>query len=168
MKGQGLSRFDKSTADDINEQMNARRSLAMLEIISEIKAIDTSPKKIRDTGITFFLVFVLIGGILLYKGRHSGYAFFAAGILFIALGGWVPGWLKPFHKAWMTLSLVLGYFTSRLILCILYYCVLTPIGLIIRLSGKDLLDRQWDREASSYWIKKERQSLDKEQYKKLY
>ena len=68
----------------------------------------------------------------------------------------------------MTLALVLGYFTSSLILCILYYCVLTPIGLIMRLFGKDLLDRRWDKEASSYWIKKQPRSLDKEQYKKLY
>ena len=140
----------------------------MSEIISEIKAIDATPKKIRDFGITFFVVFIVIGGALLYKGRTAGYAFFAAAILFIALGRWAPGWLKPFHKAWMTLALVLGFVTSRLILCILYYCVLTPIGLIIRLTGKDLLDRGWNKKASSYWIRKQQKSVDKKQYEKLY
>jgi hypothetical protein len=140
----------------------------MSEIISEIKAIDASPKKIRDFGITFFAVFALIGGILLYKGRGSGYAFLAASILFVVLGKWAPETLRPFHKAWMTLALVLGFFTSRLILCILYYCVLTPIGVIMRLFGKDLLDQRWDKEAPSYWIKKEQETFDKEQYKKLY
>jgi hypothetical protein len=140
----------------------------MSEIISEIKAIDASPKKIRDFGITFFVVFALIGGLFLYKGRSLGYICFAVGILFVVLGRWAPGCLKPVHKAWMTLALVLGFFTSRLILCILYYCVVTPIGVIMRLFGKDLLDQRWDKEASSYWIKKERKSFDKEQYKKLY
>ena len=168
IKDQDPTRFDKSTADGINEQVNTRWFPAMSEIISEIKAIDSTPKKIRDFGITFFVVFTVIGGVLLYKGRSSGYAFFVAGILFIALGRWVPGWLKPFHKVWMTLALVLGVVTSRLILGILYYCVLTPIGLIIRLFGKDLLDREWDKEASSYWIKKQRTGLDKKQYEKLY
>jgi hypothetical protein len=140
----------------------------MSEIISEIKAIDQSPKQIRDFGITFFVVFALVGGVLLYKGRSYGYACFAVSILFVVLGGWAPGSLKPFHKAWMTLALVLGFFTSRLILCILYYCVLTPIGVIMRLFGKDILDQRWDKEAPSYWIKKERKAFDKEQYKKLF
>ncbi len=140
----------------------------MSEIISEIKAIDTSPKKIRDFGITFFVVFALIGGVLLYKGRSLGYACFGAGVLFVVLGKWAPRLLRPLCKAWMTLALVLGFFTSRIILCILYYCVLTPIGVIMRLLGKDPLDRRWDEEARSYWIKKERKAFDKEQYKKLY
>jgi hypothetical protein len=140
----------------------------MSEIITEIKAIDTSPKKIRDFGVTFFVVFAIIGGILLYKGRSFGYACFGLSVIFLVLGRWAPRWLKPLHKAWMTLALVLGFFTSRFILCILYYCVLTPIGVIMRLFGKDILDQRWDEEAPSYWIKKERNAFDKEQYKKLY
>jgi hypothetical protein len=140
----------------------------MSEIISEIRAIDTSPKKIRDFGIVFFVVFALLGGVLLYKGRSSGYACLALSVVFIVLGRWAPGLLRPVQKAWMALALLLGFFTSRLILCILYYCVVTPIGVIMRLLGKDLLDQRWEKEASSYWIKKDRKDFDKEQYKKLY
>ncbi|MBW2259606.1 MAG: hypothetical protein JRF18_04040 [Deltaproteobacteria bacterium] len=117
-----ITRFDKTKADGINEQVNSQRFSVMSEIISEIKAIDTSPRKIRDFGITFLVVFALIGGVLLYKGRSLGYACFGAG----------------------------------------------AIGVIMRLLGKDPLDRRWDEEARSYWIKKERKTFDKEQYKKLY
>jgi len=163
-----ITRFDKTKADGINEQVNSQRFSVMSEIISEIKAIDTSPRKIRDFGITFLVVFALIGGVLLYKGRSLGYACFGAGVLFVVLGKWAPRLLRPLHKAWMALAIVLGFFTSRIILCILYYCVLTPIGVIMRLLGKDPLDRRWDEEARSYWIKKERKTFDKEQYKKLY
>jgi len=138
------------------------------EIISEIKGIDASPKRIREFGITFFVVLSLIGWVLLYKGRSLGYTFLGVGVLFVVFGTWAPGPLKPFYRAWMALALVLGFFTSRLILCILYYCVLTPIGVIMRLLGKDLLGRRWDKEARSYWIKKERKTFDKEQYRKLY
>jgi len=140
----------------------------MSEIISEIKAIDTSPRKIRDFGITFFVVFAIIGGVFLYQGQSFGYACFVAGVVFVVLGRGAPRSLKPLYKAWMTLALVLGFFTSRVILCILYYFVLTPIGVIMRLFGRDLLDRRWDKEARSYWIKKERKAYDREQYKKLY
>jgi hypothetical protein len=142
--------------------------MIMSEIIDEIKRIDASPKKIRDFGITFLVVFALIGGLLLYKGRSVGYAGFGLGVLFAVLGSWAPGALKAFYRAWMALALVIGFFMSRLILCMLYYCVLTPIGVIMRLLGKDLLDEQWDKEAPSYWIKKGKKPFDKEQYKKLY
>jgi hypothetical protein len=140
----------------------------MSEIINEIRAIDTSPRKIRDFGMVFFVVFALLGGVLLYKGRSSGYACLALSVVFVVLGTRAPGLLKPIHKVWMTLALLLGFFTSRLILCILYYCVVTPIGVMMRLLGKDLLDQRWNTEASSYWIKKDQKGFDKEQYKKLY
>ena len=142
--------------------------MIVADIINEIKGIDTTPKKIRDFGITFFLVFALIGGVLLYKGRSLGYAGFGLGAVFLALGIWAPSSLRAFYKAWMALALVLGFFISRFILCLLFYCVLTPIGLIMKVFGKDLLDQRWDKEARSYWIKKERKSPDKEQYRKLY
>ncbi len=140
----------------------------MSDIIDQIKEIDTAPKKIRDFGITFFVVFVLIGGILLYKGRTFGYVGFGLGLLFLASGIWAPGTLRPFYRTWMGLSVVLGFFASRFILCVLFYLVLTPIGMIMRLFGKDFLNQRWDKEAQSYWIKKKKRPFDKEQYKKLY
>jgi len=137
-------------------------------IINEIREIDTAPKKIRNFGITFFVVFFLIGGLLVYKGHILGYVGFGLGLLFLAFGIWSPGKLKDFYKIWMGLALVLGFFMSRFILCILYYFVLTPIGVIMRLFGKDLLDQRWDKEAQSYWIKRERKPFEKRQYEKLY
>jgi len=140
----------------------------MSDIIDQIKEIDTAPKKIRDFGITFFAVFVLIGGILLYKGRTLGYIGFGLGLLFLASGIWAPGTLRPLYRIWMGLAVVLGFFVSRFILCVLFYLVLTPIGIIMRLFGKDFLNQRWDKEVESYWIKKKKRLFDKEQYKKLY
>jgi hypothetical protein len=166
--GKDRTKIDKSKEVGINEQGNLLCLMIMSEIIGAIKRLDTSPEKIRDFGITFLVVFAIIGGILLYKGRSVGYAGFGVGVLFAVLGKWAPGSLKAFYRAWMALSLVIGFFMSRLILCMLYYCVLTPIGIIMRLLGKDLLDQRWDKETQSYWIEKEKKAFDKEQYRKLY
>ena len=138
------------------------------EIINDIKAIDTTPKKVRDFGIVFFVVFAAIGGGLVYKGRMLGYGGFVLGLLFLFFGIWAPGTLKAPYKLWMGLAVVLGAFVSRFILCIIFYFVITPIGIIMRLIGKDLLNQNWDKRTPSYWIKKDSTPFDKERYKKLY
>jgi hypothetical protein len=48
------------------------------------------------------------------------------------------------------------------------YLVLSPIGVLMRVFGKDFLDQRWDKGAASYWIKKEKKPFDKKQYEKLY
>jgi len=143
-------------------------AMILREIIEEIKAIETAPKKIRQFGLTFLVVFACFGGLLLYKGNSLAYVSFGLGLLFFLLGTWGPGTLKWLFVVWMSLALVLGYFMSRLILSILFYLVLTPIGVVTRLLGKDFLNQRLDKEAGSYWIKKEKRPLDKERYKKLY
>jgi hypothetical protein len=138
------------------------------ELIQDIKGIDTSPKKIRDFGITFFVIFSVIGGVLIYKGRPFGYGAIGLGLLFLFAGLWVKSSLKGLFKVWMGFAAVLGFFMSRIILCILFYLVVTPIGVITRLLGKDLLNQRWDQEAESYWIKKDKRPFDKKQYEKLF
>jgi hypothetical protein len=138
------------------------------QILDEIKAVDTGPKPIRNFGITFFFVLLFIGTILAYKGRSTGYAVIGVGVLFFVLGMWAPVWLKAFYRAWMGLAAVLGFFTSRLILSVLFYLVVTPIGLTMRLLGKDLLNQRWDRKTSTYWIKREKTPFDKERYEKQF
>ena len=138
------------------------------EIINDIKAIDTSPRKIRDFGITFFVILALIGGALLYKGHGHGYLLIGLGVLFLVAGLWVKSSLRALYKVWMGLAVVIGFFMSRIVLCVLFYVVLTPLGLVMRAFGKDLLNERWDHEAKSYWIRKESQPFDKKRYEKLF
>jgi hypothetical protein len=138
------------------------------DIISEIRAIDANKKVIRQFGILFLFVLATIGGILLYKGMAGGYAFLGSGVLFFALGMWAPGALRGFYRVWMGIAVVLGYFMSRIILCLLFYLVVTPIGLAMKLMGKDVLDKKWNKKADSYWIKRDKKPVDKKQYEKLY
>lgn len=142
--------------------------MILSDIVKDIRGIDTSSKKIRDFGITFFVVLVLVGGVFLYKGRDFGYLFMALGLFFLCAGLWAKKSLKGLYKVWMALAVVMGFFMSRIILCVLFYGVITPIGTILRVFGKDLLNQKWDRKATTYWIRKERGPFDKKRYEKLF
>jgi membrane-associated HD superfamily phosphohydrolase len=66
-----------------------------------------------------------------------------------------PVILYPLYRQWMRVSFVLGWIISRVLLISLYYLLLTPIALLMRLIGKDLLKKKFSDEKSSYWIAKE-------------
>lgn len=64
--------------------------------------------------------------------------------------------LKPLHKAWMTLSLMMSKITSALILSVIFYLIITPLKLAVKLSGKDPLNLKFNKNngANSYWLEK--------------
>ena len=140
----------------------------LADIISEIRRIDANTKAIRSFGITFLIVLGAIGGLLIFKGRDGGYIWMGIGGLFFLLGLLAPRALRGVYRIWMGLAVVLGYFMSRIILSVLFYLVVTPIGLFLRLLGKDILNEKWDKKANSYWIKRDKRAVDKKQYEKLY
>jgi hypothetical protein len=120
------------------------------EIIDEIKGLAPGKKDLRNLGLVFLAALSIIGGLLLWKGRGSGPYWIGAGLLFGLWGLVWPAGLKPVYKVWMSLAVVLGFFVSRLLLAIIFYLVVTPIGLIMRLLGKDLLDIKL-KDRDSYW-----------------
>ncbi|KIX15639.1 hypothetical protein X474_03070 [Dethiosulfatarculus sandiegensis] len=83
------------------------------------------------------------------------------------MGLLLPRVLKPLYLVWMSLASVLGYFVSRIILTILYFLVITPIGLFMRLLGKDILDKKMDSK-QSYWHRRANQSNDPARLEKMY
>ena len=68
-----------------------------------------------------------------------------------ALLWYVPQWARPVYVAWHALGGAIGFIVSNLLLLAVFYLVITPIGLVLRLIGKDPLERKWDRSAASYW-----------------
>jgi hypothetical protein len=95
--------------------------------------------------------FALVGlSCLLKKGPTPAVLFWLvalAGMLEFVL----PGFLRPIYVLWMCLALPIGWTISHLLLLSVYYLVLTPIGLTMRLLQRDPLDRRIDRSAKSYW-----------------
>jgi hypothetical protein len=90
--------------------------------------------------------------------------------LVLAVVGWiVPSCLRPFYRVWMTIALVLGWITTRVVLTVVFYLVVTPTALIARLSGKRFIDLRPDPGRESYWIEREKSDRDHhEQYEQQF
>jgi hypothetical protein len=121
----------------------------------EIKHIDKSDKAVKKTSVTIGIVLLIITFILWYFGKTSFIYFGAIGGIFIILSYIAVPLLRPFHKLWMSLALILGWFMSRVILIILFYLVITPIGLFAKLFRKRFLELKIDKKTGTYWEKRE-------------
>jgi hypothetical protein len=124
-------------------------------MIDEIRSIKSGRRELRKFGVTVGIALAVFGGIFLWRGKDFyPYVFYiAAGFLFFGLV--LPVVLWPIQKAWMTLALLLGWLMTRVILTVLFYVIVTPIGLLARLFGKDFLDRKFSGQSESYWIPKD-------------
>ncbi len=120
-------------------------------VIEEIKEIESSPKKLREFGLLVGGVFCLLASILWWRGRGNYPYFLLPGIALVLMGALFPHALKPLQKAWMTLAILMGWVMTRFLLSLLFYLAITPLGIFMRLTGKDLLDQHIDRKAPSYW-----------------
>ena len=119
-------------------------------MFEEIKNIPTSNKDIRGFGITIGIILFIISGLLMYYGKESYQLIAIIASTFIGLGLILPILLKPIYLLWMTFAAILGWIMTRVILSIIFYLILTPIGLITRLLGEDFLALK-KIESDSYW-----------------
>lgn len=137
------------------------------DILGEIGRLKATRRDLRNFGILFFVVLGIIAGLRGLRG-HGDWPYFAAfSGLFLLAGLIVPGILKPIYKAWMAFAIVLGWFMTRVLLTVTFFLVFTPMGILTKIMGKDLLDLKWDPDADTYW-KKHEPVTDKERYKKPY
>lgn len=131
----------------------------MYTIWQEIQAVDTSRKALRSFGWLVGAVLLGIGVFMLWRKDWTATTAVSIvgglGALLVLSGTLAPAILKPIYRVWMALAVVLGFVMTRVILTLVYFLVLTPIGLVLRLFGKDLLDRKLDPRADSYWKRKE-------------
>ncbi|MBI5210979.1 MAG: hypothetical protein HY927_13500 [Elusimicrobia bacterium] len=115
--------------------------------------IDWNPRAeaLRGFGAAVVVFAVLVGTYAFWKERYVlkivAAAIAAAGILTAALPEAVG---RPFHKAWMAVAFVMGTVVSQAVLALIYYVLLTPTGLILRLFGRDAL-RLKRGPGPSYW-----------------
>ena len=134
----------------------------------DIRNIKSGKKELREFGLTIGIILVILGAIALWRGKPICPYFLGSGALFIVSGLMSPGILKPLQKIWMGFSIVIGFFVSRLIILILFYAVLTPIGLTMRLFGKDMLDQKIDKNCKSYWCERSVEIKDNKTYENQY
>jgi len=124
-------------------------------ITDEINNLKPDKNAIKKFPLIIGTIFLLMYLYFYFFTDVRYYLFLFAGML-AGLGFFLPvEVIYPFYKGWMSIAIFLSYFMSRLILIILFYLVITPLGLILRLFGKDFLELKIEREKKSYWNKKE-------------
>jgi Saxitoxin biosynthesis operon protein SxtJ len=118
-----------------------------------IKQPVAGDKEVRKFGLLFAALGVLVGAYMAWKGIRSLWIPFGLAGIFLLTGLAIPRMLRPFYVAWMRFASILAWINTRVLLSAFFFLVLTPIGLVMRLMGKDLLDKKIDRSAKSYWVK---------------
>ena len=107
----------------------------------------------KSFGVVFFIVFLLIGVYPLLKGNDLRIWSLIISFIFLALGLINSRILTPLNRLWFKFGLLLGKFISPIIMGIIFFIVVTPIGIIMRLFKKDLLNLKFNKK-ETYWIDK--------------
>ena len=119
----------------------------------------------RSFGLVFAVFFAIVGLVPLISGRGvRGWALGVAA-LFLALALIYPALLAPLARLWMKFGLLLHRIVSPIALGIMFFLVITPMGLLMRLFGKDPLRLRFDRSADSYWIPRDPPGPSPESFK---
>ena len=123
----------------------------------------------REFGLVVGGVFLLLGAWWIYRGKFTSFAYVVLplGCVLILLGLILPRALIYPNKAWMKLAEVLSFVMTRIILGIVFFLVVTPIGVLKRLSGWDPLNRRSARSAS-YWKPYPQRQRDPRHYEKMF
>lgn len=106
----------------------------------------------KGFGLVFAAFFTIIAAFMTWKGSPSalGWGLAAAACVIMAYGA--PRLLSPLNRMWMKLGLLLFKAVNPLVMGILFLLVITPMGLLMRLFGKDFLRLRGDEKAPTYWL----------------
>ena len=108
----------------------------------------------RSFGLVFFALFLIISLWPLINDAEKRIWSLIISIFFLLLGLFNSKILTPLNKFWFKFGIILGKFVSPIVMGIVFFLVVTPTGIIMRLSGKNLLGLKKDIKKDTYWIKK--------------
>ena len=110
----------------------------------------------KSFGILFFIVFFLIGIWPLFNGEVLRIWPIPIALIFLVLGLINSKILTPLNLIWVKFGELLGKIIAPIVMALVYFLVLTPISLILRLIKKDILKLKILKKTESYWIKREK------------
>tara|TARA_E500000178_G_scaffold344533_1_gene392994 strand:- start:310 stop:684 length:375 start_codon:yes stop_codon:yes gene_type:complete len=117
---------------------------------------------VKSFGILFFIVFLLISFWPFINSQSIRIWPIPIALIFLLLGLFKSKILIPLNNAWIKLGEILGLIIAPLVMCIIYFIIVTPIGLLMKIIGKDLLGLKFIK-TKTYWIdKKEKPSMKKQ------
>ena len=122
-----------------------------------MKRVDSEKIKIssnRSFGLLFFVVFLIVS---LWPLTHEGSIRIWSviiSIVFLILGLLNSKFLTPLNLLWFKFGMILGAIVSPIVMGIVFFLVVTPIGLLLSIMGKDVLNKKYNKKKETYWIKR--------------
>ena len=110
----------------------------------------------KSFGLLFFVVFALLALWPLKNGSNINLYFILASAIFFILGLINSKLLSPLNKSWIKLGEILGMIIAPIVMALVYFVILTPVSLVVRIFGKDLLGLKFLKEKETYWIKRKK------------
>ena len=107
----------------------------------------------KSFGIVFFLVFFLIGIYPVLNSNDLRFWSLFLSLIFLILGLMNSKILTPLNRIWFKFGMFLGTIVSPFVMGVIFFLIVTPIGIIMKITGKDLLNLRYSNK-NTYWIEK--------------
>ena len=108
-------------------------------------------RELRIFGLTMTAAFAVLGMIFLWRGFPGWIVLFCISAFFLLTGLAVPIILRPVEWLWMKVAHAIGIVMTFILLTLTYYIIITIIGILMRLFGRDPMKRKFEKETDSYW-----------------
>jgi hypothetical protein len=126
-------------------------------------------KELRNFGLSLGVVCLIWAGILWWRGQDAALPWLLGAAPVLALLALtVPIALWPIHRVWMPVAKGIARALTWLLLTLTFYLVFTPYAIVLRLRGKDPLDRGFEKDRVSYWHRRSDGPFDPERLRKQY
>jgi hypothetical protein len=108
----------------------------------------------RSFGLLVGGFLLLVAGLHYWESRPDLFVWLIIGLVFVLVALLMPRTLAPLRRLWLKLGHLMSIVISPIILALMYVLAIVVTGVLIRLSGKDLLSLKLESEVGSYWIKR--------------
>lgn len=144
------------------------------DIIRDLQRLDTHRDTLRKFSFVISISLFLIAAVLFIKGNNLFVVLFLIGAIVLAIGQIKTMVLKYVYLGWMAIAITVGWVISRIFITVIFYFIITPWGIVLRLFRKDLLDQKINTSAVTYWkekhhvARKQSAGWRMENYKKMF
>ena len=111
-------------------------------------------KENKKFGLLFFLIFLILGLWPLLNKEMPNFLLIGIALIFLILVLLNSKILSPLNKAWIKFGEILGKIIAPIVMALIFFLILTPIGLIMKILRKDILKVKFIKNTKSYWIKR--------------
>ena len=109
----------------------------------------------RNFGYVFAAIFMIFSLWPMLSGNSPIYILLFISVIFLLISFFKPKILNPLNKIWFKFGLLLGAIIAPIVMMCIFFLIVTPIGIIMKLLKKDIIKKNYDHNISTYWIKRE-------------